>query len=313
MRKKAIMPSSVKTLLATCFLLALSSPALAQKSDIEREVGSGRLNWSTGILTVTGSGAARPGGNPGQQRLLAERAAVADAYRKLAEAVNGVQVFSETVVKDFVTESDTIRLSVSAVIRGARPVGKPRYLSDGTIEIDVAMPIFGRGSLAQALDFGHTLENEVAKPYSSLETYLAFYGTPLPPAPPPAESAPTQQQAQAASDYTGLIIDASGLAAEPAMGPFIVGAGVRVHVSEEMDIDPEKIVQQGPLHYVDDLTAAKADTQRIGAKPLIIRAKAAAGDPVRSNILLDPTTALKLIDINKQAKFLDELKVTLVL
>jgi hypothetical protein len=113
--------------------------------------------------------------------------------------------------------------------------------------------------------------------------------------------------------YTGLIIDASGLAAEPAMGPFIVGAGARVHVSQKIDIDPEKIVQQGPLHYVADINDAKADTARIGANPLIVRAKAATGEPVRSNILLDPTTALKVIDINKNAKFLDDLKVTLVL
>lgn len=290
-----------------------ASPA-ARAANLEREVANGRLDWTSGTLTVTGSGAPPAIDNPAQKRLMAERAAMVDAYRKLAEAVNGVQVFSETVVKNYVTESDTIRLSVNATIRGARPVSKPRYLSDGTVEIDLAMPIFGRGSLAQALEFGQTLEKEIARPYSSLQRYLAFYGRPLPaPPPPPRQHDESLRLAQGTPAYTGLIVDASGLAAEPAMGPFIVGAGIRVYVSNELDVDPAKIVQEGPLHYVGDLATAKADTQRIGSNPLIIRARSAAGDPVRSNILLDPPTAEKIIEINKNAKFLDQLNVTLVL
>ncbi|PKL75837.1 MAG: hypothetical protein CVV27_13330 [Candidatus Melainabacteria bacterium HGW-Melainabacteria-1] len=296
----------------SCFALALTgllaAPALAQ--GVEREVGGGRLNWSEKTLTVTGSGATKPGGNAGQQRLMAQRAATADAYRQLAEAVNGVQVFSETVVKDFVTESDTIRLQVKAVIRGAKPVGKPRYLSDGTVEIDVSMPIFGRGSLAQAIDFGQTLEQQLSRPYSSIEHYLAFRGLSLPGS---AAKAPRGGRLAQGQDYTGLIIDASGLAAEPAMGPFIVGAGKRIHIGNDIEVDPNRVVEEGPLHYVEDLDDAKQDTERVGANPLIIRAKAATGAPVRSNILLDPATAQKIITINQQAKFLEQLKVTLVL
>ncbi|MEZ0367636.1 MAG: hypothetical protein ACAI44_00975, partial [Candidatus Sericytochromatia bacterium] len=138
--------------------------------------------------------------------------------------------------------------------------------------------------------------------------YLAFRGLRL----ERSKTHPGPRLAQK-TDYTGLIIDASGLAAEPAMGPFIVGAGTRVHVSNKIAVDPEQIVQEGPLHYVEDLDEAKADTERVGAHPLIVRAKAATGEPVRSNILLDQSTALQVMDINKDAKFLDQLKVTLVL
>ena len=55
----------------------------------------------------------------------------------MAEAVNGVQVFSETTVRDYVVESDVVRIQVKAVIRGARQIGKTRYLSDGTVEMDL--------------------------------------------------------------------------------------------------------------------------------------------------------------------------------
>lgn len=302
----------------SAILFSLASMLLPIQSacaqDLERKVGTGVLNWSSQTLTVTGSGAVKAGGNTGQQRLLAERAAQADAYRQLAEAVNGVQVFAETTVKDFVSESDVIRLQVKALIRGAKRVGKPRYLSDGTVEIDLKMPIFGNESVAQAVDFGKTLEKQTARPYSNLQNYLAFRGYQL--APEVAQRPSSYQRGYrlaANEEYTGLIIDASGLAAEPAMGPFIIGAGARIHVSQKIDVDPNKIVQEGPLHYVEDLDEARQDTERIGARPLVIRAKAATGNPVRSNILLDESTANKVMDINKDAKFLENLKVTLVL
>lgn len=70
-----------------------------------------------------------------QNKLLAKRAAEADCYRKLAESVYGVQIDSETYVKDFVTESDVIRTGVSAFIRGIK-LGQPRYYEDGVCEVD---------------------------------------------------------------------------------------------------------------------------------------------------------------------------------
>lgn len=309
------MPKASVALLSlalSSLFLCWSTPA---RADLVQEVGSGRLNWSEGSLTVTGSGVAARGQNAGQARLLAQRAAVSDAYRQLAEAVNGVQVLAETTVKDFVTESDSIRLSVSAVIRGAKPVGQPRYLSDGTVEVDVSMPVYGNGSLAQAVRLGQAMEQQFSKPYSSLERYLAFRGWNLLPTHVPTASPRPQRGLRLAQNntYTGLIIDASGLAADPAMGPFVVGAGARLHPNQKIGIDPEKIVQQGPLHYVEDLNEAKADHERVGENPLIVRAKAAVGNPVRSNILLDEITAAQVLDINAQAHFLEALKVTLVL
>jgi len=64
--------------------------------------------------------------SPAQNKLLAKRAAEADAYRKLAETINGVQINSSTTVRDFVTESDEIRSGIDTVVRGAR-FGSPAY------------------------------------------------------------------------------------------------------------------------------------------------------------------------------------------
>ncbi len=75
-----------------------------------------------------------------QNKLLSKRAAEADAYRKLAECVKGLQITSETYVKDFVTESDTIRTELDTLIRGVR-LGKPKWDSElvCTIEAEVTV------------------------------------------------------------------------------------------------------------------------------------------------------------------------------
>jgi len=75
-----------------------------------------------------------------QQRLMAKRAAKADALRNLGEMVYGVQINSKTKVKDFITESDTIRARLATVIQGAREVDyveKP----DGTAEVTVEVTL----------------------------------------------------------------------------------------------------------------------------------------------------------------------------
>ena len=70
-----------------------------------------------------------------QNKLLAKRAAEADCYRKLAETVYGLQISSDTYVRDFVTESDVIHSHVDEFVKGIK-LGPPRYYDDGTCEVD---------------------------------------------------------------------------------------------------------------------------------------------------------------------------------
>lgn len=75
-----------------------------------------------------------------QQKLLSKRAAEADAYRKLAEAVYGLQINSRTYVRDFVTESDDIRGQVDTFIKGVR-LGTPTWYEDGSCEIPAEVTV----------------------------------------------------------------------------------------------------------------------------------------------------------------------------
>ena len=102
------------TLLASAMLLAWAAPALAGAVSEKRKA---------------------------QNKLLAARAARVDAIRKLAERIRGLFITSETTVKDFVAENDTIQTAMMAWLNGMREVGKPKYMEDGTCEVTLQVKI----------------------------------------------------------------------------------------------------------------------------------------------------------------------------
>ena len=120
------------------------TPLMAQQTgDVSERLGNGVINWSQGVVTAKGSGAPPTGiTNIAQARLMAERAAKADALRNLLETVKGVRVDSETTVESFTTKSDRVLTRVSGMVIGARVVDT-RYLSDGAVEVTVAVNMTG--------------------------------------------------------------------------------------------------------------------------------------------------------------------------
>lgn len=76
-----------------------------------------------------------------QERAKAYRAAKVDAMRQLGEAIKGLRISATTVVKDFVTEKDEINAAMEAFLQGAQVVGEPRYLQDGTVEVDMEVNV----------------------------------------------------------------------------------------------------------------------------------------------------------------------------
>ncbi len=242
-------------LICTVLLALAAGSASAQMAgtvkDVEQSVGStGKVDWTTGMITAVGIGAppAQPA-NAAQARAMAERAAQVVALRNLLEAVKGVRVDSATTVENFMVTSDVIKTEVSGFIQGAMPIDK-KYMSDGSVEVTVGMRL--TGALADTL----------------LPKGLATPSTPLT-APSGATAAPGQL-------YTGLIVDARGLGVRPAMAPKILNEdGKEVYGSAWINRD--FAVREGMVGYLKDPASALANP-RVTDKPLMVKALKVSGD-----------------------------------
>jgi len=143
MRSKLLTAVAIAAAMSLWAGIGWSADAVSMSEWIEKIGNQGNINWSAGYVEAVGIGAPpeRFIGKP-QARPMALRAAQVDAYRNLLEVTKGVRVDSTTTVKDFTVESDVIRTQVEGVVNGSK-VTKQEYMSDGTVEVTVRMPLGG--------------------------------------------------------------------------------------------------------------------------------------------------------------------------
>ena len=107
------------------------------------QLDKGSINYSEQLINAVGIGFVPSNAvNAGQARRMALRIAKQDAMRQLIEIVNGVTLTSETTMSGAMVD-DVINTKVQGFIRGARPVGQPKYLSDTSVEMEYSVPMSG--------------------------------------------------------------------------------------------------------------------------------------------------------------------------
>ncbi len=261
---------------------SVSAQLIGTVKDVETSVGtSGKVDWTTGVITSVGIGAppANPA-NPAQARAMAERAAQVVAYRNLLEAVKGVRIDSTTTVENFMVTSDVIRTQVSGFVQGATVMDK-KYMSDGSVEVTVGMKM--TGALADAL---------LPKTPSGV--------------PPVAGMAAPGSSGQV---FTGLIVDARGLGVRPAMAPKVLSEdGKEVYGSAWINRD--WAVREGMAGYLKDPAQAQANP-RVTDKPLMVKAIKASGD-ARVDTVISNADAALIQSSSQNLSFLEKCKVIIL-
>ena len=87
-------------------------------------------------ISVVGQGVAPPStSSPAQAYGMAKRAATVEAYRLIAERVNGVYVEGQDTIKNMIVSRSTVRTQVSAMIKNANVV-ETRF-KDGICEVEM--------------------------------------------------------------------------------------------------------------------------------------------------------------------------------
>lgn len=260
------------------------------ESRVTDQIGDkGLVNYQDGYIESVGTGAPPENtyGKP-QARPMALRAAQVDAYRNLLETVQGVQIDSRTTIKDFVVESDEIKTAISGIVKGAAIV-KKEYLSDGTVEVTVRMPLSGvaRAIIPQAIagDRKEDMKDHKPVPFSK-------------------KPAPKDEV------YTGLIIDGRGLQARPAMSPKIFDEnGAEVYGT--LIVKKDYAVSQGICGYARDPEAAQTNA-RVTNNPLTVKAVRAQGAGM-SEFVISTDDANKIRSAKENLTFLQKCRVMIVL
>lgn len=128
---------STIAIIAAFALLGCANHQMVQQvtTQQQQEVVGLSTHWASVpdpiVLSVVGYGA--PGGttsNAAQRRLMALRASEADAYRKLAEQISGLNVFGDTRVDNYIAHHDRLRQRFSTFIQGAT-ITHQEYQDDG--------------------------------------------------------------------------------------------------------------------------------------------------------------------------------------
>ena len=281
----------------TVFAEPASQTSVAVNVQIQQPMQGG-IDWTKGAasdMTVIGIGL--PPENAGLNGpTLARRAAIVDAYRNLAELVEGVQVDAETVMGDYMVRSDTVRTQVNALVKGAK-IMEEGSDGEGRYFVRMSIPLYGTDNSLAAIAIP-AIRPAAVEPLPSADASRL-----------PKNDVRAIQKA----GYTGVIVDASGLGLEATFSPVIYDENGR-SVYGMKNIDPDFAISQGMVEYAASLENAVAKS-RAGANPLVVKAIAVQGggnSANKVNVVVSAEEADRILLANERSGMLHNCAVVFV-
>ena len=239
------------------------------------QVGEG-VDWRSGVAVASGLGASPPFAVTAQQaRDMAVRAAEVAARRNRQEAFAHVSIDSSTTIGQALAANATLKGRVLGLLQNSR------VMETALLDGNSAMVVVG-------LD----LHGELSDIFLPRVMGAAAGG-----------AAPQ-------GGYTGLIVDARGLQARPALVPRVLDEDGR-ELYGPTAAGRQAAVEHGMAVYHFAMEAARLDP-RAGGRPLQVRAVRTVGANRTDVVLADPETAL-LREGLAGSKALDRCRVVIVL
>jgi len=276
------LPIITVRVILTVLTLFIATPALvwSESGHLVSTTPDGTVDWTTGVATAHGIGIPpRNAVNPLQAKEMTKKAAWSVALRNLMEVVKGVYVDSTTTVNNFVTTNDEVRTRVEGFVRGARLV-QEREMSDGSMQTTVEMKLGG--------EFSKTVIPKTDPKQTPLSSYQK------------SEASPTKL-------YTGLVVDAQGLSARPALAPRLLNKDGE-EVYSVAYVDRQAAPSDRIVFYASDPVTAQSNPLVTNA-PLTIKAVRAQG----TDLYISDADAQMLHGVPKYFQFLKQAKVAVVL
>ena len=269
-----------------CINIFILSSIFAQ--GVVTQLDKGSINYSEQMINAVGIGFVPSNAvNAGMARRMALRIAKQDAMRQLIEIVNGVTLTSETTMSGAMVD-DVINTKVQGFIRGARPVGQPKYLSDTSVEMEYSVPMSG-------------ISDIVLPPVTVPVNNQSANNT---------SGTTSQSNTPQAGGVTGLIIDARGLNARPAMAPRILDQNGNP-IYGPGKYSRKYAVENGVAGYSKTLEAAQKD-QRVMGNPIVIKGVATSGTN-KTDITISNADVSKIDLANRNYKVLNDCRVLILI
>jgi hypothetical protein len=270
------------TLMLLLWLLAGVNSVAGQTeipADFIESLSTGSINWTRGSVTASGIGS------------------VDKAARNAVETAFMVRMNAKSRVADVTRPNVSLRTEVEEMASAAEII-RQRTLDDGRTEITVTMELFG--GFAQLLLPADIKQVESIKPFSKSQSTAEQR----------AAASVERKQSTDPDTYTGLIIDARGIGAKPAMAPVVLDEnGEEVYGSAF--VSREYAVQQGICQYMRIL-GDSANLVRVAPKPLWVkglRTQTAAG----CNIVISNADASRLRGASSHLSFLKQCRVIILM
>ncbi len=276
------MPHLTKSLVS---LVAIALCTMAQiQPVVTGEDGDGSVNWEARVIVSRGIGAPNPDLPEAARRPGAIRAAQMIALRNALETVKGIYINSSTTVQNFMTTSDVVTSQVNGYLKGFEQKGRERYMSDGSVEITMEIPLDGIGGITDMVLGGSVGESPLTTKFEG-------------------------KKSKKETIFSGLIIDCSGLKIKPALSPKVYDEdGKEIYGSTY--VSKEWAVKYGVVGYAKTVEGA-AKLDRVGEKPGKIKALKASGEN-NTDIVIASKDAEDVRSAAKNLKFLSECRVVFI-
>jgi len=284
--------------LCCCLLAGWPVVSHAETADqFIEQLPSGCINWTNSILTATGTSpddakASPQEGGQGDADLLARQAAAENLMHTLWQVRMDAGKFATTIM----AADERVSAKVSEMVAAA-PVVKEEIGPGGRWSIQVQMPMLG--GFAQLMLPEEIRQVQSIKQVGEANGQSKAASTPLP-----------VDVMLANGHYTGLVVDARGIGAKPAMAPLLVDESGR-EVFGAAFVSREYAVQYGVCEYVRALKDPSR-AKRVAPKPLAV--KGLRTIPGRyCDIVISNADAARLRDVSENLNFLKQCRVIIIM
>lgn len=318
--------------------------------DYEEKTVNGVLNWSKGFIRAEGFGIPSDKAvNDEQGKLMAFRAAYADALANLLEITNGVKVTATTTVKDYMVKDHTVELKVAGIIKGSKEV-KRVFDADknvAIVEVGIVMEDVAMSIPKEGLSFNDSANLELWETRGNATlTQIAGDNEELAAAVKSSESLDEIEQklekmskdnealagrnekllasialltqeigrlssSETPSNYTGVVVNAAGSGIKPCMSPNIYYKSGDTYelLYGPNDGRPRDANMHALVVWERTLTGA-SDNTRVTRTPFVVSATHLAKE--QSALAISEEDAQMIEKINKDAQLLEDGRVVVV-